>query len=759
MTEIQEPEKTKGCIAKFLGLNTSRNTALGEFCEMKNMSGDNFPLLSTRNDFKKILTLSGDNVADIIQKSTVSGETLYYYIQDNKIYKYGEEPEALKLVDNKTAASVSENSYFIDKDAVILVMPEQLYFNINDNIVHQIKINCDEVNEIYYARDENGDIIYGEIKYDELEKLEKLIDPILAMNNEHASLEFKIVVPKNDKREWGNIDNQYETVRWNENYKDDPAKLDSSKRPKKDTYWLDTNYNVHKYIKSSNSSYLVSDFKVKMWYKPEFYKWNDNTFKSLEKGEKLHIQFKGNTNSFGYFSHRNKTFRFYELSDDEQSKYDEAYPILSNVDFSIPVADIYACLNGTKNFAVDDDVVVDNYVCSKRTVTKEGEEYPINTHIFIFDKNTQLIEKLCKYQLCYYSLIDCADRDYNDDMIENPNIERILNPAQVLISRGINEGLSNFIVDRNRIWATLNENNEIKASKQGSIKEWAQFNNTSDDSYAVSVGTDGPFTASEKCGNYLLFFKENSVTVLYGTRPSNYQTYDEKHFIGVSSENSKSVVTINDAVYYLGVNGKFYRYDTASCECISDNFGDVRFRNAYAVAGNTKYYVTALKFNDDKRYLYCYDTATGLWHQYNQVSGSDRLLQLYDASLMVDNNNNFSVYRLENNIFVNGHDEAPEPFEWSATTTYIGLENEYNIFKSKLGVLFECEDAAELNIAIQYNGRGAFEDIAHFSSEDLGLKFTQMPVRRSQFFKLKFYGKGQVKVYRISWVEEQGSDI
>ena len=49
--------------------------------------------------------------------------------------------------------------------------------------------------------------------------------------------------------------------------------------------------------------------------------------------------------------------------------------------------------------------------------------------------------------------------------------------------------------------------NEIRASKLGNFRQWKNFMGLSTDSYTVSVGTDGPFTAAVSQRGYPVFFK------------------------------------------------------------------------------------------------------------------------------------------------------------------------------------------------------------------------------------------------------------
>ena len=74
----------------------------------------------------------------------------------------------------------------------------------------------------------------------------------------------------------------------------------------------------------------------------------------------------------------------------------------------------------------------------------------------------------------------------------------------------------------NRLWGCSSKNHEIYASKLGDPTNWNSFQGTAADSYAVSVGSDGDFTGVISQQGYVVFFKENYIHTIYGTKPSNF---------------------------------------------------------------------------------------------------------------------------------------------------------------------------------------------------------------------------------------------
>ena len=75
----------------------------------------------------------------------------------------------------------------------------------------------------------------------------------------------------------------------------------------------------------------------------------------------------------------------------------------------------------------------------------------------------------------------------------------------------------------NRVWGCNSEENVIYSCKLGDPTNWYSYRGIASDSYAVNVGSDGPFTGAATCMGYVLFFKENCLHKLYGSRPADYQ--------------------------------------------------------------------------------------------------------------------------------------------------------------------------------------------------------------------------------------------
>ena len=106
----------------------------------------------------------------------------------------------------------------------------------------------------------------------------------------------------------------------------------------------------------------------------------------------------------------------------------------------------------------------------------------------------------------------------------------------------------------NRVWGCSNKENVIYACKLGDPTNWFSYRGIAADSYAVTVGSDGAFTGAATCMGYALFFKENTLHKLYGSKPSDFQL-SSLRCRGVAKGAARSLCVINETLYYLSPDG------------------------------------------------------------------------------------------------------------------------------------------------------------------------------------------------------------
>ena len=178
-----------------------------------------------------------------------------------------------------------------------------------------------------------------------------------------------------------------------------------------------------------------------------------------------------------------------------------------------------------------------------------------------------------------------------------------------------------YVVEKdNRLWGVSNADNTIYACKLGDPTNWYFYQTTSMDSYAVEVGTDGNWTGIGTYGSMLLFFKENWMTRLTGSTPSQFTTTNiECH--GVQEGCSGSVATINGTCYYKSRVGVM-AYAGSFPVKVSDALHNTFYSDAHAGTDRDQYYIS-MKDDDGIYHFFVFDEITGTWFEQDNTHAAD----------------------------------------------------------------------------------------------------------------------------------------
>ena len=314
-----------------------------------------------------------------------------------------------------------------------------------------------------------------------------------------------------------------------------------------------------------------------------------------------------------------------------------------------------------------------------------------------------------------------------------------------------------FIIEsENRLWgcrygADINGNmvNEIYACKLGDFKNWNCFMGISTDSYAVTVGTDGPFTGAIAHGGFPLFFKENCMHKVYGKYPAQY-SIDTITCRGVQDGCSRSLAIVNETLYYKA-RSAVCAYDGSLPVEISAALGDEVYSNAVAGYLGNKYYIS-MRSGDGKYHLFVYDTLKGMWHredntQVMQFCNSRGELYYIDYSNMQIKTVNGTGTR---DTF---------PIKWEAVTGIIGTDSPDKKYISRLDVRMHIPVSSRVMFFIEYDSDGQWQYL--FAMTGNTLKSFPVPIKplRCDHLRLKIVGEGEAKIFSICQTTEQGSDL
>lgn len=317
--------------------------------------------------------------------------------------------------------------------------------------------------------------------------------------------------------------------------------------------------------------------------------------------------------------------------------------------------------------------------------------------------------------------------------------------------------IMDFIVEsNNRLWGcrygTNNDGevvNEIYSSKQGDFKNWNCFMNLSTDSYAVSCGTDGPFTGAITHLGYPLFFKENCVHKVYGDYPANFQLQNTA-CRGVQKGSHKSLAIVNETLYYKSLNA-VCAYDGSLPVEMSTALGEIRYSDAVACAHGNKYYID-MKTADGTYHLFVYDTGKGMWHKEDNIH-VDTFCSFLGEIYAIDHDTKHIV-----TMFGSGtQDKGVVP--WMVETGLMGMSLPDMKYISRLLIRMALEVGAKVDISIQYDSMGDWEPVCQMTVTSLRSFAVPIRPRRCDHFRIRIEGVGSGKIYSITKTIEQGSDV
>ena len=313
-----------------------------------------------------------------------------------------------------------------------------------------------------------------------------------------------------------------------------------------------------------------------------------------------------------------------------------------------------------------------------------------------------------------------------------------------------------FIIESgNRLWGCrygtdVNGNvvNELYASKLGDFKNWHCFEGLSTDSYAVSVGSDGPFTGAINYLGHPVFFKENCLHKVYGNYPAQYQVQDTQ-CRGVQKGCDRSLAIVNEILYYKARSGVCV-YDGSLPSEISQAFGDVNYHNAVAGSLGNKYYISMADDNE-QWHLFVYDSLKGMWHREDDTR-AEAFCNCRGDLYYID-------YATKQIKTVRGTG-VPEsaPIEWQAVSGIIGTDSPDKKYISRIDVRMLLQFGSRVSFFAEYDSSGKWEHL--YSADGVNLKTFAVPVKtkRCDHMRLKIIGKGDAQIFSICKTIEQGSD-
>ncbi len=301
--------------------------------------------------------------------------------------------------------------------------------------------------------------------------------------------------------------------------------------------------------------------------------------------------------------------------------------------------------------------------------------------------------------------------------------------------------------DHNRLWGCKDDT--IYASKLGDPFNFNVFDGLSTDSWSVQAGTAGKFTGCISYLGYPIFFKNDMVYKIYGNTPNNYEG-SSTMTLGLA--NNKSLAIAGERLFYLNKDG-IVVYTGGIPQLVSEPLG-AKYTDGVAGSDGLNYYIS-MKAADGTYAFFVYDTLNGLWSKEDTLRALD-----------------FAYCGQLNVLAYDGTIKTVSPCSKPAGSTEEGniswmvqFADFYADSPNKKGVAkvhlrLNLVSGATATAYIKYNGDSAWTTISPSMSGTYKRSY-YLPIipKRSDNFSVKLAGTGKCDIYSMSLEYYTGSQL
>lgn len=309
----------------------------------------------------------------------------------------------------------------------------------------------------------------------------------------------------------------------------------------------------------------------------------------------------------------------------------------------------------------------------------------------------------------------------------------------------------------NRLFGCSTAKHEIYASKLGDPLNWNVFSGISTDSYAATVGSPGEFTGIASYRSNVLFFKENRIHVLSGTRPANFQI-DTLECRGMQRGSDNSAAVVNETLFYKSDSG-IMAYSGNLPELVSDAFGNYNTGHVISAGTDGKKYYCCLVTGDDECHLMVYDVLRGIWTREDSIAVRDfsaignNLYMMYDGKIydLHTGTSGETGEAWKDETLVDEKDVM-----WYATTGAIGLDSPYEKYIAALMLRVQMDSGGTIRVETSYDEENNFVEVARITADKLRSVTLNIVPRRCDTMRIRLSGRGKFKLFSISKEIEGG---
>lgn len=302
--------------------------------------------------------------------------------------------------------------------------------------------------------------------------------------------------------------------------------------------------------------------------------------------------------------------------------------------------------------------------------------------------------------------------------------------------------------NENRLWGCAGDT--IYASKLGDVFNWNVYEGLATDSYAADTGSAGPFTGCVSFLGYPIFFKENRIFKVYGSRPENFEIMSSAT-LGAARGSGGSLAIAGETLFYLSSAG-FMAYAGGIPQPIGDAFGRLRLKNAVGGSDGLKYYVSADCGAEGKR-LFVYDVRHQTWHAEDSTAAAAFCRENAVTYLLAEDGKLYSVA---------GETAGTEEgdFDWFAEFADFTEDSPDKKSPLRLQIRLELEANASCKALIRCDSAGDWEQAGEVMGEDVKRShILPLVPRRADHYRLRLEGRGGCRVYAVTRTYAPGSEL
>lgn len=317
-----------------------------------------------------------------------------------------------------------------------------------------------------------------------------------------------------------------------------------------------------------------------------------------------------------------------------------------------------------------------------------------------------------------------------------------------------------FVVEKdNRLWGCSSADHEIYCCKLGDPTNWRAYQGVATDSYAVTVGTPGPFTGAAVSGSAVIFFKENCLHRVYGTQPSNFTVYVD-NLRGVQQGCHKSAVRVNEYLYYKSVFDVCV-YADSEVAGISAALGTESYKNAVAGVCGSRLYLS-MEDQEGAWQLLVYDTAAGVWTREDGTHAlgfasclTETFMLRADGEMyaLLPGEYNKDFFMVGSDYTVYAQEETDQEVSWELRTGEILRELPDHKYIGKIQLYLELDPGARAEVALRRDG-GAWEKVQELSGGDQRRCTLPIYPRRCDRMEIRLTGVGHARL--VNWSKYVG---